>query len=168
MEDLTCLGAVAGAYGTRGEVRLKSFCAVPEDIGAYGPLQTEDGRVFEIALGPPLKGGFAARLTGIRTREAAEALRGTRLHVPRARLPEAAEDEFYHVDLIGMEVRDTGGARLGRVTAVLEQGGGDLLEIAVPGRAEPVLVPFKLAIVPTVDLARRRVVIDPPEGLLPG
>ncbi len=168
MADLICLGAIAGAYGTRGEVRLKSFCAVPDDIGAYGPLQTEDGRVFEIALGPPLKGGFAARLAGIRTREEAEALRGTRLHVPRDRLPEAEEDEFYHVDLIGMEVRDTGGAQLGRVSAVLEQGSGELLEIALPGGGEPALVPFTRTIVPTVDLVRRRIVIDPPEGLLPG
>lgn len=164
--SLICVGAVAGAYGIRGEVRLKSFCARAEDVAGYGPLVTEDGRSFEVALGPAVSNGFAARLSGVATREAAEALRGTRLHVPRERLPAPGEEEFYHVDLIGLEAVDPGGARIGRVTAVLEQGPGDLLEIAVDGRAEPVLVPFTRSIVPTVDIAARRLIVDAPEGLL--
>ncbi|CAM4336436.1 ribosome maturation factor RimM [Palleronia rufa] len=168
MTDLICIGAVAGAYGTRGEVRLKSFCAEPSDIAAYGPLLTEDGaRSFDLSLGVQVKNGFAARLSGIRTRAEAEALRGLRLHVPRDRLPEPEEDEFYHVDLIGLTVVDTGGSPIGTVSAVVEQGGGELLEIALPGRAEAALVPFTRAMVPTVDLASGRIVADPPDGLLP-
>ncbi len=164
--SLTCVGALAGSYGVRGEVRLKSFCAVAEDVANYGPLVTEDGRIFEVELGAPLKGGFAARLAGISTKEEADALRGVRLHVPRDRLPEPEDDEFYHVDLIGLDAVDPGGVVIGRVTAVLEQGPGDLLELSLPGRGEPVLVPFTRLIVPNVDLRRRRLVIDPPEGLL--
>lgn len=166
MGERVCLGAVAGAYGVRGEVRLKSFCAVPEDIAAYGPLETEDGtRRFEVRLGAPVKAGFAARLSGVTTREAADALRGTRLYAPRDRLPPLAEDEYYHADLIGLEVRDTGGALLGRVRAVHDHGAGDLLEIAAPGASSTVLLPFTRAAVPTVDLAAGRLVADPPEGL---
>ena len=164
---LVCVGAIAGAFGVRGEVRLKSFCAEPAAIAGYAPLSTEDGaRLFDVSHLQAVKGGFAARLSGVATREAAEALRGTRLYAPRDRLPEPGEEEYYHADLIGLTVLDTGGAVLGRVTAVQDHGAGALLEIARPERAGTVLLPFTRAAVPTVDLARGRLVADPPEGLL--
>jgi len=97
-----CVGAIAGAFGVRGEVRLKSFTAVPEAIADYGPLESEDGtRRFEVTITGRAKNALIARLSGIDSKEEAEALRGTRLHVARARLPEPEEDEFYHADLIG-------------------------------------------------------------------
>jgi 16S rRNA processing protein RimM len=164
---LTCVGAIAGGFGVQGEVRLKSFCAEPSAIAGYGPLLTADGRRFEVRITRPIQGAFAARLTGIATREQAEALKGTRLYAPRDRLPPLDEDEFYHADLIGLAVVDTGGAPLGVVRAVLDHGAGDILEVARPG-ASDLLLPFTRAAVPTVDLAGRRIVADPPEGLLGG
>lgn len=163
--DLVCLGAIAGAFGVQGAVRLKSFCALPEAIADYAPLLTEDGRSFGITLLKPVPGAFAARLTGVETREAAQALKGTRLHAPRERLPALPDDEFYHADLIGLSVVDAGGASIGRIKAVMDHGAGDFLEIARPGQAA-LLLPFTREAVPTVDLAARRIVIDPPEGLL--
>lgn len=161
-----CVGAIAGAYGVRGEVRLKSFCATPEAIASYGPLWSEDGRQFTVVLGAQVAQGFAARLQGIETREAAEALRGVRLFAERSQLPGLPDDEFYHTDLIGLEVIDTGGVSLGRVKAVLNHGASDLLEVVAPGRAGVILLPFTQSIVPTVDLAARRIIADPPEGLI--
>lgn len=167
MAGRVCVGAVAGAFGVRGEVRLKSFCADPAAIAAYGPLESEDGaRRFVVTLTGQVAGGLSARLSGVTTREAAEALRGLRLYADRARLPATAEDEFYHADLIGMVVRDTGGAPLGRVRAVLNHGAGDLLEVEGPGLKVPLLLPFTRAVVPTVDLAAGVIVADPPEGLI--
>ena len=163
-QGLTCVGAIAGAFGVQGEVRLKSFCADPAAIATYAPLLTEDGRSFGVRITRPITGAFAARLTGVATREEAEALKGTRLYVPRDRLPPLGDDEFYHADLIGLAVVDTGGAPLGTVRAVLDHGAGDILEIASPGRRE-LLLPFTRAVVPTVDLDGRRLVADPPEGL---
>jgi len=162
---LVCVGAIAGGFGVRGEVRLKSFCAEPAAIAGYAPLLTEDGRSFGVRLVRPITGAFAARLTGVETREAAEALKGTRLYAPRDRLPSLPEDEFYHADLIGLAVVDTGGSPLGTVRAVLDHGAGDILEIGRPG-APDLLLPFTRAVVPTVDLAARRIVADPPEGLV--
>jgi 16S rRNA processing protein RimM len=162
-----CVGAVAGAYGVRGEVRLKSFCADPAAIAEYGPLFSEDGtREFILTLGAPVAQGFAARLSGITTREAADALRGMRLFAPRERLPSLPDDEFYHTDLIGLEVFDTGGQSLGRVKAVLNHGASDLLELVAPGKTGAILLPFTQVICPTVDLAARRIIADPPEGLI--
>jgi len=160
-DGLVCLGAIAGAFGVKGEVRLKSFCAEPERIADYGPLVAEDGRAFTVTALRPIKGAFAARLSGVADRDAAEALKGVRLHAPRDRLPALGDDEFYHADLIGLEVVDAGGATVGRVKAVLDHGAGDILEIARPGRSE-LLVPFTRTAAPTVDLAAGRIVIDPP------
>ena len=160
----TCVGAIAGGFGVQGEVRLKSFCADPAAIADYGPLVSEDGRSFGVRLTHPIPGAFAARLTGVATREQAEALKGTRLYAPRDRLPALGDEEYYHADLIGLAVFDTGGAAVGTVRAVLDHGAGDILEVARPG-APDLLLPFTRAAVPTVDLAARRIVADPPEGL---
>ncbi|NNF23892.1 MAG: 16S rRNA processing protein RimM [Rhodobacteraceae bacterium] len=165
-EDRICVGAIAGAFGVGGLVRLKSFCADPEAIASYGPLRSEDGsKSFEITIETPIKSGFSARLTGIATKEAADALRGTRLYAPREALPSLPDDEFYHADLIGLDVFDAGGAQVGRIKAVLDHGAGDLLEIEGPELKASVLLPFTQANVPTVDLAAGRIVIDPPEGV---
>lgn len=204
-----CVGAIAGAFGTRGEARVKSFCATPEDIARYGELWTEDGRrSFTLRLTRPVAGGFGARLSGVATKDDADALRGTTLWAERARLPSLPDDEFYHADLIGLDVVDTGGVRLGTLRAIHNHGAGDVLEIAAgagstvprmsrarPPGASPVaagpestpaedsvvqgsgeegaagaapsgrtlLLPFTRAVVPTVDLAARRVVVDLPE-----
>lgn len=166
MTDRVCVGAIGGAFGVKGQVRLKSFTARPEDIATYAPLETEDGSMeFSVQIEGAITNGLAARLSGISTKEQADALRGIRLFVPRTRLPALPDDEFYHTDLIGLDVVDTGGTALGRVKAVLNHGAGDLLEIHGPGLKATVLLPFTQQAVPTVDLAAGRIVADPPEGL---
>ena len=99
------------------------------------------------------------------SKEAADALKGVRLYAPRDRLPSLPDDEYYHADLINLEVCDTGGTRLGTVRAVLNHGAGDMLEIHGAGLKASVLLPFTIAAVPTVDLAAGRLIVDPPEGL---
>ena len=164
--DRICVGAIAGSFGVQGEVRLKSFCSDPEAIADYGLLYSEDGtKSFKVKLTRPVAGGLGARISGVDTKEQADALKGVSLYVDRAKLPSLPDDEFYHADLIGLEARDTGGVLLGRVTAVHNHGAGDLLEIAGSGLKSALLLPFTMAAVPTVDLAAGRVVIDLPEGL---
>jgi 16S rRNA processing protein RimM len=166
-EERICVGAIAGAFGVHGAVRLKSFTADPEAIAAYGPLTTEDGRrSFEVSLHGEIRNGFSARLSGVITKEQADALRGTRLYAPRDRLPNLPDDEFYHADLVGLPVYDPGGVEIGRVQAVLNHGATDLLELRRPGESRTVLLPFTRAVVPSVDLDAGRIVADPPEGLL--
>ena len=164
MSDLICIGAIAGSFGVSGEVRLKSFCSEPTDIAAYGPLSTEDGtRLFHITLTRPVSGGLGARIKGINTKEQADALRGVTLHVPRERLHSLPDDEFYHADLIGLSAYDTGGELIGKVTAVYNHGAGDILEISTSRHKSALLLPFTLAIVPNVDLAAGRIVVDMPD-----
>lgn len=159
--ERVCVGAIAGAFGVRGEVRLKSFTSEPRAIADYGPLTSEDGgRSFIVTLTRPVTGGLGARLSGVATREEAEALKGTTLWAARSALPSLPDDEFYHADLIGLEAYDPGGALLGRVRAVHDHGAGDILEITGPKGA--VLLPFTREIVPSVDLAAGRIIVDPP------
>ncbi len=163
-DDRIVVGSLAGAFGVRGEVRLKSFCAEPADIAGYVPLVTPDGRVFRsLEITGQTQGSLTARVQGISTKEEADALRGTSLLVERSRLPALPDDEYYHADLIGLPVQDAGGNALGIVRAVLNHGAGDILEVARPGGAT-VLIPFTLTAVPLVDIAGRRIVADPPEG----
>ena len=167
MSDLICVGAIGGAFGVQGEVRLKSFTAEATSIADYAPLTTEDGsREFDVVVTRSIKNGLAARLSGVVTKEDADALKGTQLFAPRDRLPELPEDEFYYTDLIGLEVRDTGGTVLGNVKSVQNNGADDLLEIHGPGLKNTVLLPFTKAAVPTVDLNGGRIIADPPDGLV--
>ncbi|AXT35431.1 16S rRNA processing protein RimM [Phaeobacter sp. LSS9] len=166
MTEQICVGAISGSYGVRGEVRLKSFCAMPEDIEDYSPLSTEDGsQTYTITLVRAIKNGFTARIGGIETKEQADALKGVRLFAPRERLPNLPDDEYYHTDLMGLDVYDTGGTLLGSVKSVQNHGASDLLEIAIPAESKTVLLPFTLAAVPTVDLASGRIIADPPDGV---
>lgn len=163
-EGLICIGAIAGAFGITGEVRLKSFCTEPADIVGYGPLMSEDGsRTFRVTLTRPVAGGLGARVAGVTTREAAEALRGTSLYVPRDRLPSLPDDEFYHADLIGLQAFDTGGGALGKVIAVHNHGAGDIIELSSISHKSALLLPFTKSIVPNVDLAAGRLVVDLPD-----
>ena len=157
LDDQICVGAIAGAFGVKGEARIKSFCAEPADIADYSPLSSEDGRSFALKLGRAVKGGYAARLSGVQTREQAEALKGTRLYAPRKRLPALPDDEYYHADLIGLEVIDTGGASLGKVRAVHDFGAGDMLDVL---GAKEHMIPFTRDAVPTVDLTSGRIIAD--------
>ena len=157
---MVCIAAVAGAHGVRGNVRIKPFTHVPQDVAAYGPVTDADGvRAFDLTLVGEAKGVVIARMTGIEDREAAEALKGLRLYVPRERLPDADEDEYYHADLIGLAVVDETGADAGTVNALHDFGAGDLIEIRRPS-GKLVLLPFTRAAVPGVDLAAGMVTVD--------
>lgn len=164
--DLVRVGVIVGVRGVRGEVRVKSYTEAAADIAAYGELYDVTGtRSWSIDVIGEAKGLIIARLTGVADRNAAEALKGTALHVPRTALPAAAEDEYYATDLVGLTAELANGGTLGTVIAVQDFGGGVLLEVK-PRQGDSVLVPFTDAVVPEVDLDGGRVVVDPPAGLL--
>ena len=168
MTDRICVGAFAGSYGVKGEVRLKSFCADPQSIADFELLFNEMGdRSYTLDIVGPIKNGLAVRVQGISNKEQADELRGVSLYVDRAAFPSIPDDEYYHADLIGVHVFDTGGTLLGTVKSVVNHGAGDLLEVKALGLTETILLPFTLASVPTVDISSGRIVADPPEGLFP-
>lgn len=163
VETRVLLGAVAGAHGIRGEVKVKTFTETPEGLAAYGPLTTESGRTLRIAQLRPVKAGEAVvRFEGVSDRNAAEALKGAQLFVDRAALPETEANEFYIADLIGLPAVNASGTTVGTVTAVHDFGAGDVLEIALLS-GETEYVPFTDDTVPAVDIEAKRVIVRIPQ-----
>ena len=160
------VGAIAGAFGVNGEVRLKSFTSEPEAIASYGPVFTEDGnRSFNVYLTGQLKNAMSARLSGIENKEDADALRGLQLFVPRSKLPQLPDDEYYYADLVGLSVFDAAGMQIGKVHSVQNHGASDILEIYQSDTNATVLLPFTRENVPKVDTKASRIIIEPPDGV---
>lgn len=156
-----CVAAVATAHGICGALKLRCFTEHPEDVASYGPLFDRRGRrLFELSIVGSAKGGVIAKAAGIDDREAAEALRGTELFVPRSALPEPDDDEFYYQDLEGLVAVDGDANRIGIVKRVVNHGAGDLIEIAADDDGT-LIFPFDKATVPNIDLAAKQLTITP-------
>jgi 16S rRNA processing protein RimM len=165
MASRILVAEIGAAHGLRGEVKLRSFTADPMAVQDYGVLEGEDGtRTFAIEGLKPAKNCLIARFAGVSDRTQAEGLRGVKLYVPRARLP-APEDEetFYYADLIGLAAVTSEGRTLGKIVAVHNFGAGDLIEVEA-GAGGTVMLPFTAAVVPAIDLAAGRLIVDPPAG----
>src|SRR6202158_5574315 len=160
-----CIARIGAAHGVRGAVKLWTFTEDPFAVKIYGPLLTKDGaRSFEVATAREAKGHLVATLKGIATREEAERLNGIELFIPREKLPATDQDEYYHADLIGLAAVTGANEPLGRVIAIHNFGAGDIIEIAPPNGAT-MLLPFTNAVVPKVDIAGGRVVIELPDEI---
>jgi 16S rRNA processing protein RimM len=154
------MAVIGAAHGIKGELRVKTFTGDPLALADYGPLYTKDGRAFEIVDIRPANTVVVVRFKGVGDRNAAEALTGTELFVDRSALPDDGDDdEFYHADLVGLAVKDETGAAVGKVSAVQNFGGGDILEVVYQGR-KGVLVPFTEAAVPEINIDAGFVRID--------
>lgn len=166
-ETWICVAVVATAHGIRGALKLRCFTERPEDVAAYGPLFDHQGRrLFSLTIVSAAKGGAIAQAEGINDRNAAEALRGVELYIPRSALPEPDEDEFYYSDLEGLDVIDADGAHLGVVRQIVNHGAGDLIEMQ-NDQGHLQIFPFDKATVPLIDLNNRRIQVVPrPEVLV--
>ncbi|MEV4602447.1 ribosome maturation factor RimM [Amycolatopsis sp. NPDC049253] len=164
------VGRIAKAHGIRGELAVDVRTDSPEQrfaVGAVVTTQLRDGskRDLTIAAAREHSGRLLVRFEEVLTRDVAETLRGALLLADTATLPPTDDpDEFYDHELAGLSAELADGTVVGKVVEVVHSPAGELLELDVAGRE--VLVPFVRAIVPTVDVAGGRVVLDPPEGLL--
>ncbi len=142
------LAAIAGAHGVTGEVRLKLFGEGVESLKRFRAFN--DSALTVSKLRDDGKGGAIARFAEVTDRNAAEALRGTVLTVPRSALPPLEEGEYYHADLIGLAAVSTEGVDLGEVIAVENFGAGDVIEIKRPN-GKRFMVPMRVEAVPEWD-----------------
>jgi 16S rRNA processing protein RimM len=147
---------------------VKTFTETPKAIADYGPLFDENGaRQFAVTLVEARPTVAIVKLDGVQSREAADALKGLMLHIPRSALPEADEEEFYHADLVGLVAETAADGRIGTVSSLYDYGAGELIEVALDVGGAPLVSPFTLAAVPVIDIAGGKVVLDPPKGLWP-
>ena len=168
-KKLIVVAQIAGAFGVKGEARVRSFTEDPEACFGYGPLLDERG---EVVLTPvkhrPLNEGFGVTTKEQRQREDWEAMRGTLLHAAREAMPETDEEEgeVYVADLIGMSVVHVDGRVLGQVKAAHDFGAGDLIEVQ-PVVGAGFLLPFTEEVFPEIDMEARVLRADPDESYLP-
>ncbi len=152
------VGVVGSPHGVKGAVHVNTALTQPLDLGTYSPLTLSDGRVLEIASVKPDKGAkVIASFEGIATRDQAQALTHEQLRVPRGRLPKLGAEDFYHADLIGLQVLKISGEKLGQVVAVRNFGAGDVLEIKVGNDTQ--MVALTRQFVPEIDLEKQTIVI---------
>ena len=158
--DLVVVGLILGAHGVRGDVRVKSFTAEPEALFEYAPFLSENGNVLITPVrARPAKDHYIVTPESPLQKEEWDAMKSTKLYVPRDALPEPDDDEFYIDDLVGLEVFAGGDTPIGRVKAVLNHGASDLIEVQPKPSGKPVLVPFTLEDVPVIDLGKKRIVV---------
>ncbi|MDB5490493.1 MAG: rRNA processing protein RimM [Micavibrio sp.] len=160
------IGEISTAHGVRGLVKVRAYGDDPKTLEIYGPLYTSETgtKAHQLKLKHQAGGVWIAQVDEIDDRNIAETLRGTKLWLDRDKLP-ALEDGFYHDDLIGLSVIDEAGAAIGVVTGVDNFGAGDLLDIRREGKPNFYL-PFADIYVLNVDVERKTVTVDIPDGLI--
>ncbi len=162
---MVLIAEIGAASGVKGEVRIKLHSDDPAALTAYGALQDAAGRSFTVKKSRPAKSVYVCALEGVNDRSAAEALTNTPLFVSRDVLPPPEPDEFYHIDLVGLDVRQSDGTLLGTILAIHDFGAGDILEVTQP-KEQSLMIPFSLAAVPVVDIAGGFVQLADLDGLL--
>ncbi len=171
--DAVEVGRIADAWGVKGWFKVLPYSTTPEALFSskrWYLLPSEKGAKSFFA-GPVLlavrqarehSDSVVASAQGVDDRDAAEALKGARVFVPRSSFPTAAEDEYYWVDLIGLAVVNREGVALGAVRELLATGPQTTLVLVYEqdGKAAERLIPFVSAFVDKVDLAERRITVD--------
>jgi 16S rRNA processing protein RimM len=162
------LGVIGRAHGVRGLVKVTSHTADPADLIVYGPLSDAAGQRYMlrwkadgVAEVSRIEGDMAVKVSN---RGEAEKLTNTKLFIDWLALPAPDPDEYYLADLIGLTAVDPAGHELGTVSAVHDYGAGASCEIT--GSGAPLLVPFTVACVPTVNLADGRLVVMMPDEVV--
>lgn len=162
VDDMVLMATIGAPHGVRGELRAKPFTDNPLALGQYGALSDRNGQTFTVKTIRAAKNVVVMRLSGVDTREAAEKLKGVSLYVARDCLPDNLldDDEFFQADLVGLKTRDGEGKTYGSVTAIHNFGGGDILELAEPGKRS-VMIPFSEASVLDIDLEAGIITLEP-------
>jgi len=166
-QDLILVGIFGAAHGVRGEIRLKSYTGDPLAIADYPRLTDESGKIkFKLVSARPVKDDIlVVRVDGVADRTAAEKLTNQSIYIARTDLPPAVEEEFYHADLLGLRVETRDGALIGTIANVLNFGAGDILDVR-PELGDNLLLPFTKKVVPIVEIANRRVIVDMPDEVI--
>ncbi|MGI9330206.1 MAG: ribosome maturation factor RimM [Gammaproteobacteria bacterium] len=160
-QDWVVVARIEGAYGVKGWVRVRSFTTPADNLEKYAPwrlrLPRGDRELARHEMRAHGK-GYVARLEGIGDRDAAAALAGTAIMVPRAILEKPAEGQYFWSDLVGLTVRTSAGELLGQVDKMMETGANDVMVVTGDRRR---LIPFVHGtVVQSVDLETGFIQVD--------
>ena len=162
------IGKITSAHGIKGAVNIVSFTSNPQDIANYKPIFDKNGKEFQIKIISAAKGKnrdiFITEIANIKTRNEAELIRNTELFINRNQLAETRDDEFYHVDLIGLVTLDMDGNKIGKVINVYDFGAGPMIEVEFTAYEKEKIqtLPFTNQIVPEVSISKGYLRLDIP------
>jgi 16S rRNA processing protein RimM len=167
-DDLVLVGYISGAYGLNGWVRVRPYSTDADALlhAKTWWLDKPDFHDVEMMQSKTHSGDVVARLMGVAGRDAAEALKGATVQIPRSHFPALADNEFYWVDLIGLDVENLQGELLGQVRDMMDNGAHPILRVVVPDAAGPEasqqerLIPFVDQFVVTVDQKAKKITVD--------
>lgn len=172
LENPVLMGVIGAPHGIKGQCRVKSFAGDPEALGDYGTLYAQDGRAFDVKDIRMAKNVVVVTFDQVNDRNMAETLNGVELFIDRSQMPDEVldEDEFYIEDLVGMDVRDSSGARIGAVSAMHNFGAGDMVEVASLNEngdvtSKTLMYPFTKAVVPVIDFENWAITLVPPNEI---
>ena len=161
IDDWSCVGQILGPHGTKGNLKIKSFCEVPTAIQSYCPLQVQNScQKLNIKILKQNRGFLNVVSPDIKDRETASQLTGKLLYIKKIRLPKIPKDEYYHSDLISINVCDTQQNRIGVVIAVHDYGAGTILEIQILVEKKAFLVPFTKHCFPDINLEKKFITLS--------
>jgi 16S rRNA processing protein RimM len=162
-KDYICLGAIAGAQGIKGEVRVKSFTANPVDVASYGEVLGDNGQTYRLKAKHETQGIVVVAIDGVTDRNAAEAMKGIKFYIKRDQLPELSQNDYYHADLLGLRLEDRAGNLIGHIISVEDFGAGDVVEVKDANGKTDLCLPFTASIFPEVDLQKGVAIVELPE-----
>jgi 16S rRNA processing protein RimM len=172
LENPVLMGVIGAPHGIKGQCRVKSFAGDPEALGDYGTLYAQDGRAFDVKDIRMAKNVVVVTFDQVNDRNMAETLNGVELFIDRSQMPDEVldEDEFYIEDLVGMDVLDSSGTRIGAVSAMHNFGAGDMVEVVSLNEngdvtSKTLMYPFTKAVVPVIDFENWAITLVPPNEI---
>lgn len=156
------MGVFSSPHGVRGQVKLRSYTEIPENIVAYNPLQDKSGNSYTLSITGMAGDMLIASVEGVTDRNAAEQLRNITLYAPRSALPKLKKGEYYQEDLRGITLQTQDGKPYGKILSVHNFGAGTLVNIARTDGGEE-FMSFTPQIFPIVDIENGTATINPPE-----
>ena len=159
-----CVGVITAVNGVKGYVKIRSFTERPADMANFECVyDPENNRTFKVKLISEKKDYLIAAIEGINNRNEAELLRNTKLYIKRSELPSVNEEEYYHIDLIGMQALSEDGVVIGIVKNVVNFGAGDILEVYDTSSEKTLYYPFTKQFVPVVSVVHHNLILRPLE-----
>ena len=162
-----CIGIITSVNGVKGYVKIKNYTESHDDLANFDNIFDDEGRIYKISLISQKKDCVVAAIEGVNSRNEAETLRNRKLYIKRSSLPEVAEEEYYHADLVGLEAKYGDGSVFGTVIGVMNFGAGDILELHDASMNKSVYYPFSKQFVPEINISEKYIIITQLEEVVP-
>jgi 16S rRNA processing protein RimM len=158
--NLICIAKITKPHGIRGQAKLISYSEIPEDVFNYPHLYDENLNEYHLKLNSQKENMFIVTFNDNKSRNLVEEIAGTKLYITRNMLPSSQEEEYYHSDLIDLDVLDSAKETRGKLIAIHNFGAGDIIEINHPEYKDTIFLPFNQEFIIKIDIEKKHIIFD--------